>query len=57
MPVISTLLSGIPLNSTGNLRMPGEVTITDPTGFFPIYNAQGQLQSGGMFATMYVQSG
>ena len=57
MPVISTLLSGIPLNSTGNLRMPGEVTITDPNGFFPIYNAQGQLQSGGMFATMYVQSG
>ena len=57
MPVISTLFSGIPLNSTGNLKMPGEVTITDPTGFFPIYDSFGKLQSGGLFATMYVQAG
>jgi len=57
MAVISTLQSGIPLNTTGNLYKPGEVTITDPNGFFPIYSTAGQLQTGGLFATMYVGIG
>ena len=57
MAIISSLQSGIPLNSTGNLLKPGEVTITDPNGFFPIYNTTGQLLTGGLYATMFVGSG
>ena len=57
MPIISTLQSGIPLNSTGNALSPGEITIGDANGFFPIYNAAGQLQTGGLYTTVYVGSG
>ena len=57
MAIISSLQSGIPLNSTGNLLKPGEVTITDPNGFFPLYSTTGQLQTGGLYATMFVGLG
>ena len=58
MPVISTLQSGIQLNTTGNNTKAGEVTIGDSSGFFPIYsNTTGQLMSGGVFLTVQVGTG
>jgi hypothetical protein len=57
MAVISNLQAGIALNTTGNLYKAGEVTISDPAGFFPLYNANGVLQSGGVYLTMYVGAG
>ena len=57
MAVISNLQAGIALNTTGNLYKAGEVTIGDPAGFFPLYNGNGVLQSGGVYLTMYVGAG
>ena len=57
MAVISNLQAGIALNTTGNLYKAGEVTISDPAGFFPLYDANGVLQSGGVYLTMYVGAG
>ena len=57
MAVISNLQAGIALNTTGNLYKAGEVTISDPAGFFPLYNGNGVLQSGGVYLTMYVGAG
>ena len=57
MAVISNLQAGIALNTTGNLYKAGEVTISDPAGFFPLYNGSGVLQSGGVYLTMYVGAG
>ena len=58
MAVISSLQSGIPLNSTGNPLKSGEVTIADASGFFPIYNnTTGQLMTGGAFLTVQVGPG
>ena len=66
MPVISSLQSGLKVNSTGNNQLTGEIGFGDVNGFFPIYattavTAQnitvGQLMSGGAYLTINPAAG
>ena len=50
MPAISFLNSGLQLSSVGNSLNTGQISISDNSGFFPLYNGADTSGTSGLLA-------